>query len=236
MSSFPSPSSAAAAFGSDVVADRLYMREVFAWMFLALGLTTGVAIYLNATTDVVDYFGQHRGTLIVLFVVQLGLVLALSLGFTRIPAAVAAVLLCAYAGLTGVTFSVLLAVYSTGSVVGAFAGATGVFAGMAAYGYFTQRDLTGMRGILFGALIGLIVASIAYAFIGGTALNLVIGWAGVIIFSGLTAYDMQSIKNLRAQATTPEASQKLAIFGALRLYLDFINLFISLLRIFGNSR
>jgi uncharacterized protein len=121
-------------------------------------------------------------------------------------------------------------------MVAAFAGATGVFAGMAAYGYTTDRDLSGWGGILFGALIGLIVASIAFAFVGGSTLNLIIGWAGVIIFAGLTAYDMQAIKRIGGQAQGAEQTQKLAIFGALRLYLDFINLVISLLRIFGGAR
>jgi len=112
-----------------------------------------------------------------------------------------------------------------------------VFAGMAAYGYATDRDLSSWGGILFGALIGLIVASIVYAFVGGSAFNLIIGIFGVIIFAGLTAYDMQKIKEIGRQGMgSADTVQKLAIFGALSLYLDFINLVISLLRIFGGSR
>jgi FtsH-binding integral membrane protein len=150
---------------------------------------------------------------------------------------VAAILFAVYAGLTGVTFGILLEVYTSGSVIGATAGAAGVFAGMAAYGYTTQRDLSGWGGILFGALIGIIIASVVFAFIGGSTLNLIIGWGGVIIFSGLTAYDMQKLKQMRAQRfDSADQAQKLAIFGALMLYLDFINLVISLLRIFGNAR
>ena len=122
-------------------------------------------------------------------------------------------------------------------MVAAFGGATGVFGGMAAYGYVTKRDLSGLGGILFGALIGLIVASIVYAFVGGSTLNFVIGIFGVVIFAGLTAYDMQKIKKIGAQGIgDADTTQKLAIFGALALYLDFINLVISLLRIFGGGR
>ena len=113
----------------------------------------------------------------------------------------------------------------------------GVRAGRGVQGYATDRDRVGFGGFPFGARIGIIVASVGFMFVGGSTFNLIIGWAGVIIFSGLTAYDMQSLKNLRASGTiTAENDEKLAIFGALRLYLDFINLFISLLRIFGSSR
>jgi FtsH-binding integral membrane protein len=217
--------------------ERTYLRQVFAWMLLGLALTTAVAVYLSSANDVVDYFNQHGPALWILFIAQIGVVLGLSFALPRISANTAAVLFCIYAGLTGVTFAILFEVYTTGSVVAAFGGATGVFAGMAAYGYTTRRDLSSFRGILFGALIGLIVASIVYAFVGGSTLNLIIGFAGVVIFAGLTAYDMQKIKELGARGTgDAEATQKLAIFGALALYLDFINLVISLLRIFGGSR
>ena len=122
-------------------------------------------------------------------------------------------------------------------MVGAFAGAAGVFGGMALVGYTTRTDLTRVGGIAFGALWGLIAASIAWAFVGGGAFNLLIGYAGVIIFSALTAYDMQQLKRMRAGGVPSGAvGEKLAIFGALRLYLDFVNLFISLLRIFGGAR
>lgn len=231
--SFSSP----AASTPVAIAERAYLRQVFAWMFLALALTTGVAVYLHASGSALPYFSDHPGVYFLLFAAQLGLVFGLAFALPKISAGTAALLFCLYAGLTGVTFSVLLDIYTSASVIGAFAGAAGVFAGMATYGYVTERDLSGLRGILFGALIGIIVASIAFAFVGGSTLNLIIGWAGVIIFSGLTAYDMQKIKEQGAQGIQDgEVAQKLAIFGALRLYLDFINLAISLLRIFGGRR
>jgi FtsH-binding integral membrane protein len=234
--SSPFASSYEATPATSAAAERVYLRSVFAWMLLGLALTTGVAVYLDATSNVLDFFDAHPAIYWILFIGQIAMVFALSAAIGRISAQTAALLFCLYAGLTGVVFAVLLEVYTTGSVVGAFAGATGVFGGMAAYGYTTKRDLTGLRPILFGALIGLIVASVAFAFVGGSTLNLIIGWAGVIIFAGLTAYDMQAIKRIGGQAQGAEQTQKLAIFGALRLYLDFINLVISLLRIFGGAR
>jgi FtsH-binding integral membrane protein len=217
--------------------ERAFLAQVFGWMFLALALTTGVAAYLNHTGNVNDYVDKHPMSLLVLFAVQIGLVLFLSFAMPRISASVATALFGLYAGTVGLTFAVIFAVYTTGSVVGAFAGATGLFAGMATWGYVTKRDLSGWRGILFGALIGIIVASVANIWVGGGTLNLIIGWGGVLVFSALTAYDMQKIKEIgRAGFANEDDERKAAIFGALSLYLDFINLVISLLRIFGSSR
>jgi FtsH-binding integral membrane protein len=218
-------------------AERTFLRQVFAWMLLGLALTTGVAIYLASANNVLDYFDEHQGTFWFLIIAQFGAVIGLTFLMPRISANTAALLFCLYAGLTGIVFAVLFEVYTTGSVVAAFGGATGVFGGMAAYGYATDRDLSSWGGILFGALIGLIVASVVYIFVGGSTFNLIIGIFGVIIFAGLTAYDMQKIKQIGAKGiANGEAAQKLAIFGALALYLDFINLVLSLLRIFGGSR
>jgi len=234
--SFQTSSTPSAAFGAER-AERDFLRQVFAWMFAALALTTAIAVWFHSSGSTLTFFANHRGLFIAAIVAQLGLVVVLSGAINRVSAQVAAMLFFLYAGLTGVVFSILLDAYTTDSVVGAFAGAAGVFGGMAVYGYATDRDLSGLRGILFGALIGIVIASIVFMFVGGSTFNLIIGWAGVIIFSGLTAYDMQSLKRLRASGQITAANdEKLAIFGALRLYLDFINLFISLLRIFGNSR
>lgn len=233
MDSYVSPTRAATVADTE----RAFLTQVFAWMFLALALTTGVAAYLSSTGNVDDYVSAHPGSVWILFIVQLGLVFGLSFALPRISAGVATTLFALYAGVTGLVFAVIFAAYTTSSVVGAFAGATGLFAGMAAWGYVTKQDLSRWGSILFGALIGIIVASIAWAFIGGSTLNLIIGWGGVIVFSGLTAYDMQQLKQIGARGFADADEQhKLAIFGALRLYLDFINLVISLLRIFGGRR
>ena len=218
-----------------IATERSFLREVFAWMLLALAVTTGIAIWFHASGGVLNYFNDHQGIFFACLGAQLAVVFGLSLAINRISAQVATLLFLLYAALTGLTFSILLEVYTTGSIVGAFAGATGVFGGMAVYGYTTERDLSSWGAILFGALIGLIVASIAFLFVGGSTFNLILGFAGVIIFAGLTSYDMQKLKQLNAQAMSEEHHQKAAIFGALMLYLDFINIFLSLLRIFGRD-
>ena len=229
-------SGAADAFGRSE-AGISYLRQVMAWMFLGLAITTGIAVYFSAATDVVDYLDDNPAVLFVLIGLQLALVFGLSFGINRINGAAAALMFCLYAGLTGAVFALILQVYTTSSIVGAFAGAAGVFGGMALIGYTTKKDLSAFGPILFGALIGLIVASIVFMFVGGSTFNLIIGWAGVIIFAGLTAYDMQKIKRMGASNMgDADTVQKYAIFGALALYLDFINIFLFLLRIFGNSR
>jgi uncharacterized protein len=217
-----------------VVAERSYLRQVFSWMILALAITTGVAVWFSNSSNVVDYFDSHGAIFFVVLGVQLAMVFALVGAINRISAQVATIVFCLYAGLTGLTFSILLETYTTGSVVAAFAGATGVFAGMAFYGYATERDLSGWGAVLFGGLIGLIAASVVFIFVGGGAFNFVLGCVGVVIFAGLTAYDMQKLKAIGARGLSEDDEHKAAIIGALSLYLDFINLFLSLLRIFGS--
>jgi FtsH-binding integral membrane protein len=213
-----------------------HLQRVFAWMFVGLGLTAAIAAWFATNGDMSAYFDDHAGVMFLLFGAELALVFGISLGINRMSAAVATFAFCLYAGLSGVTFSVLLEVYTAGSIVGAFAGATGLFAGMAIYGYVTKTDLTKLGPILFGALIGLIIASIAFLFTGGGVFNLVIGCAGVLIFSGLTAYDMQKIKEFAPDSADEDTQRRAAIIGALALYLDFVNLFLSLLRILGATR
>jgi len=196
-------------------------------------------VWFHQSDSALNYFASHRALFYVAIFGQLGMVIVLSrvLVSERVSVPAAALLFFLYAGLTGVVFSILLDVYTTDSVVGAFGGAAGVFAGMALVGYTTKTDLSKFRGLLFGALIGLIVASVVFIFTGGSTFNLIIGYLGVLVFSGLTAYDLQRLKAMRAQGFgNTQQAEKLAIFGALRLYLDFINLFISLLRIFGGAR
>ncbi len=234
-----SPFEANAAFGSDAAVERDFLRQVFAWMFLALALTSGVAIWFHQSNAALNYFQHHHALFLVALFAPLVMVLALQrmVLSPSITVGTAAFVFFLYAALNGLIFSILLDVYTTNSVVGAFAGAAGVFGGMALVGYTTRTDLSRYGGVLIGAVWGLVAASIAYVFIGGPALNLVIGYIGVIVFSALTAYDMQQLKAMRVRGVPSGAvGEKLAIFGAIRLYLDFINLFISLLRIFGGAR
>ena len=221
-----------------VRSEQSFLRDVFTWMFAALALSTGIAVWFHADhTFNQTYLQNHEGLFLIAIFAQLGLVVAISRAINRISARTAAVLFFLYAGLTGVVFSVILTEFTSGTVVGAFAGAAGVFGGMALWGYTTQRDLSGWGGLLFGALIGIVLASIVFVFVGGGTFNLILGWAGVIIFSGLTAYQMQGLKR-QAQAGFGNAAvaEKAVIIGALGLYLSFVNLFISLLRIFGGAR
>jgi len=214
--------------------ERLFMRSVFSWMLLGVGLTSAIAVWFSSDQKIVDYFKTHPGVMIGLLVAQIGMVLGLTFGITRMSAAVARMMFVLYAGLTGAMFSSLLTYYTQADVALAFGGAAGVFGGMAAWGWFTKRSLDGYGPVLFGALIGLIVCNVLFIFFPGPTFNLILGIAGVIIFAGLTAWDMQKIKALgRQMPADGETAEKYAIFGALQLYLDFINLFLSLLRIFG---
>jgi hypothetical protein len=235
--SFPA---SGAAFGADTVAiERTFLRQVFAWMFLALALTTGVAIYFSQTYSIYNYFALHHSTYLIALFAWMGMAMVLgrSLRAQSMSVGAAAFFFFLFAAVTGGLFSVLLDVYTTDSVVGAFAGAAGLFAGMAAVGYTTKIDLSRFGGIIIGAAFGVVAASIAYIFIGGSTFNLIIGYVGVIAFSALTAYDMQRLKRMNAQGfANAQTAEKLAIFGALQLYINFINLFISLLRIFGGGR
>jgi uncharacterized protein len=218
-------------------ATNAFLRHVFAWMFLGLAVTTGVAVWFHATGGVAKYFNNNGGVVIGVIIAQLALVFLLSFAINKIPAQLAIFCFLLYAALTGFVFALILDSYTDASIVGAFAGAAGVFGGMAIYGYATKRDLSKFGGILFGALLGLIVASVVFIFIPGSTFNLILGWAGVIIFAGLTAYDMQMIKEMGSESVDEggQAHQKAAIFGALALYLNFINIFLSLLRIFGRD-
>jgi FtsH-binding integral membrane protein len=219
---------------SAVELENTFLRHVFLWMIAGLGVTTAVAVWFQSSTNISEWIISHQPIFWGAIIAEFVLVIALIAAIKWIPAPLAGFMFFLYAGLTGFTFSLILDAYTTSSIVGAFAGATGVFAGMALYGYATQRDLSKFGGILFGALIGLIVASIVHVFVGGSTFNLIIGWAGVLIFAGLTAWDIQQIKNQAAQGFGgEEAARKSAIVGALSLYLNFINLFLSLLRIFG---
>ena len=220
----------------DPAIERVFLRSVFAWMFVGLALTAGIAAWFGSNDQVMQKLLANPAWIIAAMFVEVGLVLALSFGIRKISAGMATFMFVLYAGVNGIVFAAILYGFTQQSVAMAFAGATGVFGGMALWGYTTKRDLTGMGPVLFGALIGLVVASVVYMFTGGATFNLIIGFAGVIIFAGLTAWDIQKIQQWGKEATDEEGARKIAIFGALSLYLDFVNLFLMLLRIFGGSR
>ena len=175
--------------------------------------------------------------MVVLIFVQLGIAMAMSFLVNRMPAVVAGGLFLVYSVITGVVFSILFLVYTQASIATTFFITAGMFGAMSAYGYTTRKDLTSLGGLLFMALIGLIIASIVNIFMASSALYWLCSFAGVVIFTGLTAYDTQKIKQAYATGQYGSAAfERTAVFGAFMLYLDFINLFIYLLRIMGSRK
>ena len=223
--------------GADVqLARQSFLTSVFGWMFLGLALTAGIAVYVAASTDMIDWFEDHAIAFLVMFIAQLGLVVTISAGINKISYSVAVFLFALYAALNGFIFSIILEAYTTASIASAFGVSAGMFGGMAAYGYVTKRDLSGMRSILFMGLIGIFIGLIVNMFWANSVLYWFVTFGGVLLFCALTAYDMQKIKKIGESGADGETLRKASILGALSLYLDFINLFLFMLRIFGSAR
>jgi FtsH-binding integral membrane protein len=214
-----------------------FVQRVFSWMAIGLTVTGAVATVIGTSVDE-NYWQDHSGLMIGLIVLELAVVFGLIFLINRISATVATAAFFLYSALNGVTLSIIFAVYTTASIGATFFVTAGMFGAMAAIGWVTKRDLSKMGSILFMALIGIILASIVNIFVASSALYWIITYAGVVIFAGLTAYDMQKIKNMQAAGADAysEQGRKAAVMGALALYLDFINLFLFLLRIFGSRR
>jgi FtsH-binding integral membrane protein len=212
---------------------RTYMLSVYNYMALGLGLTGGVALLVVSSPALLHAIMPMRW----LFVLApLGLVFFISFRINAIQYSTAQMLFWLYAALNGVAFSVIFLVYTYESIARVFFITAGMFAAMSLYGYTTKRDLTSMGSFLFMGLIGILLASIVNIFIASSMLQFIVSVAGVLIFTGLTAYDTQSIKEGYMEGASAEVTGKSAIFGALRLYLDFINLFLMLLRLVGDRR
>lgn len=214
------------------------MSKVYIWMTLALAMT-GVTAYCVANSPTLLYtiFSNPMltwGLLIGEFV----LVMIMSAGINRMPFPVAGLLFVLYSILNGVTLSCILLVYTESSIATAFFVTAGTFAAMTVVGLTIKKDLGMMGRILIMALIGLIIATVVNIFVGSTFLEMIISYVGVLIFVGLTAYDTQKIKQMFLEVGGEEndATMKLALMGSLTLYLDFINLFLYILRIFGNRK
>ncbi len=214
-----------------------FINKVYAWMCLALTVTGFVALRTVTSESLLNLiFGTQFG-LIGLIIVELGIVFWMVSNIDRMSSNMAIGLFLLYSALNGLTLSVLLLVYTSASVATTFFITAGTFGVMSAYGYFTKKDLTSWGNLLFMALIGLIIASFVNIFWHNSGLYWIVTYAGVLIFVGLTAYDTQKIKQMSLEMDAEsEEGRKGAIMGALRLYLDFINMFIFLLRIFGQRR
>ena len=213
------------------------MRKVYLWMTFALVITAFTAYYVATNETILTAIVTNQALFWGLIIAELVLVFTVTAAINRLSLTVATLLFILYSVINGATLSFILMVYTSSSVVSVFFITAGTFAAMAAYGYFTKTDLTSWGKYLIMALIGLIIASIVNIFTQSSGLQLILNYAGVLIFVGLTAYDTQKIKVMLLQATDAgENAQKIALMGALSLYLDFINLFIHLLRILGDRR
>lgn len=221
--------------GSFSVAFPRLMRKVYLWMTLAM-VITGITAYGVATSPaLINMFFQNSVSVIILFVAQIGLVIALSAAINRLSLTTATLLFILYSVLTGVTFSSIFLVYTMSSISSVFFITAGMFAAMSLIGHFTKSNLSGMGTFLFMALVGLIIATFVNVFLHSSGLALILNYAGVIIFAGLTAFDTQRIKQMLIMCDDmDESAHKIALLGSLTLYLDFINMFIYLLRLFGN--
>ena len=213
------------------------MRKVYTWMALALTITGFTAYYVASSPAILQAIMTNKILFFGLLIGELALVWGVSAAINRLSLTTATLLFILYSVLNGVTMSFIFLAYTMTSIASVFFITAGTFAAMSLYGYFTKADLSKMGQILFMALIGLIIATIVNLFIKSSGLTMILSYVGVLIFVGLTAWDTQKIKQmLQLAPDTGESAQKVALMGALSLYLDFINLFLYLLRIFGNSR
>ncbi|HIC86031.1 MAG TPA: Bax inhibitor-1/YccA family protein [Desulfobacterales bacterium] len=216
-----------------------FVRSVYNWMAFGLVLTGGVAYYVSTSPAILRLVYGNPILLFGLIAVELGLVFAISGMVTRMSASTATFLFVLYSGLNGITLSFIFLLYTRASIVSTFFICGGTFLACSIYGWTTKRDLTSWGGFLVMGLIGIIIASLVNMFIRSTAMTLIISYIGVIVFVGLTAYDTQRLKHMAlTQPAGLEAGviRKGAILGALSLYLNFINLFLMLLRIFGSTK
>jgi len=215
---------------------RTVLQQVYAWMAGGLTITGLVALWAAQSSFFLNLIGRNPGMMFGLIIAQLVVVLGLSFGIGRMSAQVAMGAFVLYAALNGLTMSVIFLIYTAESIGATFLITAGMFAGISLYGYTTKRDLSGMGSFLVMALIGVILASVVNFFLKSTALYWVITYVGILVFVGLTAYDTQKIKRMSATLDGNNDTvmlKRVVIMGALTLYLDFVNMFLFLLRIFG---
>ena len=213
-----------------------FFNAVYAWMAAGLGLTAVVAYWVSTQPQLMRQLFS-TGVMIILFIAELALVYTVARAIRRINATTATILFMIYAALNGLTLSIIVLLYAKAVIASAFVITAGMFGAMSLYGFITRTDLTRLGSLLFMALIGLIIASIVSIFWHPTMLTVLINYLGVAIFVGLTAYDTQRLKTIAMQTGNDGAlAARLAISGALALYLDFLNLFLFIVSILGNDR
>ncbi|MBK7441234.1 MAG: Bax inhibitor-1/YccA family protein [Chitinophagales bacterium] len=214
-----------------------FMTRVYTWMAFALTITGAIAYIVAGTPSLVYAIVSNQLLFFGLIIAEIVLVGYLATAVAKMSAQRATALFIGYAVLNGLTLSVIFLAYTLGSIASTFFVTAGTFGIMSAYGYFTKKDLTSMGNLLMMALLGLIIASVVNIFLKSEMLYWIATYAGILIFVGLTAYDTQKIKNMNIIGNEgTEEDRKEAVMGALILYLDFINLFLMLLRLFGRRK
>lgn len=215
------------------VRERAFIRSVYAWMGGGLLLTALASLWVVSSTAMQQLLFGSRAPFYILMAAEIGLVLWLSFRIMKMSPAAAASAFLVYSVLNGLTLSVIFLIYTQAAIFQAFVTAAGMFAAMSVYGMVTKRDLTSVGSFFFMGLIGIVICSVVNIFLKSPGLSWAISFIGVFVFLGLTAWDTQKLKSY---ASAPELRENLAVYGALALYLDFINLFLMLLRLFGGRR
>ncbi|MXV13731.1 Bax inhibitor-1/YccA family protein [Hufsiella ginkgonis] len=221
---------------------KRFIADVFLWMFIGLAISAAVSLYFAANTQLLSYLinpvtGRRTGLGTIVTFIPLVFVLVMSFGLHRLSFAVLATLFVLFATAFGMSMSFIFLVYTSSSIMSVFITASLLFGVMAIAGYTTSQDLTKFGSLLMMALIGLIIAGVVNFFLQSPQFSYILSFIGVAIFVGLTAYDMQKLKQIGASVNRYDASVKrLVIMGALTLYLDFINIFLNLLRLFGSRK
>ena len=224
---------------------KSFIANVFMWMFSALTISAIFAYLFAANQQWLSYLiNFETGKLNMLgwatMLAPFGFVMLMSFGYARLSAPVITALFLLYAAVNGISFSFILLIYTANSIIGCFLSAAAMFGVMAVMGYTTDKDLTGFGRILTMGLIGVVIAMLINVFMKSDMMGYIISIIGVMVFTGLTAYDVQKLKRIGAgvefEGTEAAGVRKLAIIGALNLYLDFINIFLFLLRLFGGRR
>ena len=212
------------------------LRKVYWWMFGALVVTGLTALYVANSETALGFVFGNSWTYVVLIIAELALVYGLSAAIDKMSASVASLMFLLYSILNGITLSSIFVFYELGSIATAFFVSAGTFGIMAIVGSVTKKDLTKIGNLCLMAVVGLIIASLVNLLIKNSVLELVVSCVGVVVFVGLTAYDAQKIKEMLYDVDENETSTKIAVLGALSLYLDFINIFLYLLRLFGRRK
>lgn len=230
------------------VVAKKFMASVFLWMFVALGVSTLFAVLYATTPSLLaqlyeqDGLGRVHPTILywVITFAPLAFILVMQVGFNKFSAGTLTLIFLSFAAVMGISLSNVLLIYAPGSIIGCFGAAAAMFGVMAVMGYTTEKDLTSFGSILYMGLIGIIIASVINFFIGSDSLGYIISIVGVAVFTGLTAYDVQKLKRIgqgvEYEGTNTNDTKKLALMGATSLYLDFLNLFLMLLRLFGSRK